>query len=255
MVQEPQRDRDSRPRIAVSYARTAASHPPRFSAHLGELAARAAAGVEAAGGHAIVVDAASGQVFSAEDFDGVLILGGGDVDPARYGGDTAEPTVHGVDTQADETEIDLVVGAHELGKPVFGICRGLQLINVAFGGTLIEDLGRDSVHKVHQEDPPMAAHKVSIRPGSLLAAALGPGPVAVQSGHHQSARRLGDRLRVVAAADDGVVEAVELARPDEGWLLAVQWHPEDDGSPNGQLEALMVPFVAACRSAAAVRSR
>jgi putative glutamine amidotransferase len=238
-----------RPRIAVSYAHTAASHPPRFSAHLGELAACAAAGVEAAGGHAVVIDSASGQVFSAEDFDGVLILGGGDVDPARYGGNGAEPTIHCVDTQADETEIDLVVGAHELGKPVFGICRGLQLINVAFGGSLVEDLGQDSAHKIHQENPPMAAHKVSIQPGSLLAAALGAGPVAVQSGHHQAARRLGDRLRVVAVADDGVVEAVELARPDEGWLLAVQWHPEDGGSPDGQLAALMVPFVEACRGA------
>jgi putative glutamine amidotransferase len=95
----------------------------------------------------------------------------------------------------------------------------------------------------------MAAHKVSIQPGSLLAAALGAGPVAVQSGHHQAVRRLGDRLRVVATADDGVVEAVELVRPDEGWLLAVQWHPEDEGSPDGQLAALMVPFVQACRGA------
>ncbi|MCG2623288.1 gamma-glutamyl-gamma-aminobutyrate hydrolase family protein [Arthrobacter sp. I2-34] len=235
------------PRIAVSYARTAASHPPRFSAHLAELAARAAAGVEAAGGHAVVVDSASGQVFSAEDFDGVLILGGGDVDPARYGGNGAEPTIHCVDTQADETEIDLVIGTHELGKPVFGICRGLQLINVAFAGSLVEDLGPDSVHKNHREAAPMALHQVAVEPGSLLAGALGAGPVQVRSGHHQAVRRLGDRLKVVARAGDGVVEAVELAMPDEGWLLAVQWHPEDEGSPDGQLAELMVPFVQACR--------
>ncbi|NKX55170.1 gamma-glutamyl-gamma-aminobutyrate hydrolase family protein [Arthrobacter mobilis] len=241
---------DSRPRIAVSFARTAASHPPHFAAELARLAARAAAGVEAAGGDAVVIDSASGEVFSAEDFDGVLILGGGDVDPARYGGNAAEPTVHGVDTRADETEIDLVVGAHELGKPVLGICRGLQLINVAFGGSLIEDLGKESVHRIHQEQAPMAVHKVGIEPDSILAGALGTGPVPVQSGHHQAVRRLGDRLHVVARADDGVVEAVELDRPDEGWLLAVQWHPEDEGSPEGQLAALMAPFVAACRVSA-----
>ncbi|MFD1212003.1 gamma-glutamyl-gamma-aminobutyrate hydrolase family protein [Arthrobacter sp. GCM10027362] len=244
-----------RPRIALSFARTAASHPPHFTAKLAKLAASAAAGVEAAGGDAVVIDSASGQVFSAEDYDGVLILGGGDVDPARYGGDDAEPTIHGVDTRADETEIDLVVGAYELGKPVLGICRGLQLINVAFAGSLVEDLGKDSVHRIHQENAPMAAHTVSVEPGSVLADALGTGPVPVQSGHHQAVRRLGDGLRPVAWAGDGVVEALEPARPGGGWLLAVQWHPEAEGSPQGQLAALLEPFVAACREGAAVRPR
>ncbi|NKX49386.1 gamma-glutamyl-gamma-aminobutyrate hydrolase family protein [Arthrobacter deserti] len=249
MSQAPDRHRNSRPRIALSYARTAPGHPPRFAAELARLAARAAAGVEAAGGDAVVIDSSSGTVFRAGDFDGVLILGGGDVDPARYGGNSAEPTIHGVDSQADETEIDLVLGAYGQGRPVFGICRGLQLINVAFGGSLVEDLGRESVHRVHQEDAPMALHKVCVEPGSMLAGALGTGPVAVQSGHHQAVRRLGDRLQVSATADDGVVEAVELARPEEGWLVAVQWHREDEGSPDGQLAALLEPFVTACREA------
>jgi putative glutamine amidotransferase len=242
-----------RPRIAVSYAQDAPSHSAWFSEELAGLARNAVAGLEAVGADAVVVDSASGRVFSAMDYDGVLILGGGDVDPTRYGGNTAEPTVHGVDTTADETEIDLVVGAVENGRPVLGICRGLQLINVAFAGSLIEDLGPDSVHKVHEERPPMVGHTVSVEPDSLLAEALGDGEITVQSGHHQAVRRLGDRLRVVGTASDGVVEAVELARPDEGWLLAVQWHPEEPGSPDGQLAALLAPFVEACRYVAAAR--
>lgn len=243
-----------RPRIAVSYAQDAPSHAAWFSQELAGLARNAVAGLQAAGADPVLINSASGHVFSAVDYDGVLILGGGDVDPARYGGNTAEPTVHAVDTTADETEIDLVVGAVENGRPVLGICRGLQLINVAFAGSLIEDLGPESVHKVHKERPPMAGHAVSVHPGSLLADALGPGEITVQSGHHQAVRRLGDRLRVVGTASDGVVEAVELARPDEGWLLAVQWHPEEPGSPDGQLAALLAPFVEACRYVAAARS-
>jgi putative glutamine amidotransferase len=236
-----------RPRIAVSYVRDAPSHPAWFSKVLADLAQRAADGLSAAGAEPIVLNSASGHVFSALDYDGVVILGGGDVDPARYGGDTDEPTVHCVDTGADEAEIDLVNGAIENGRPVLGICRGLQLINVAFAGSLIEDLGPDSLHKIHQPQPPMANHAVQIAPDSLLAGALGTDAITVQSGHHQAVRRLGDRLRVVATAADGVVEAVELARPDEGWLLAVQWHPEEPGSPDGQLQALLKPFVDACR--------
>ena len=243
--------RTERPRIAVSYARDAASHPAWFSDVLASLARHAAAGLKAAGADPVVVNSASGHVFSALDYDGVVILGGGDVDPARYGGDIDEKTVHGVDTAADETEIDLVKGALANGRPVLGICRGLQLINVAFAGTLCEDLGPESFHKIHRPQPPMASHPVRIAPDSLLAEALGTGEVAVQSGHHQAVRRLGDRLRVVATAADGVVEAVELARPDEGWLLAVQWHPEEPGSPEGQFQALLKPFVEACRKTTA----
>lgn len=239
----------ARPRIAVSFVRGAPSHPAWFSQRLADLARRAADGLRAAGAEPVVLDSASGHVFSALDYDGVVVLGGGDVDPARYGGDTDEPTVHCVDTGADEAEIDLVNGAIENGRPVLGICRGLQLINVAFAGSLFEDLGADSIHKIHQPQPPMASHPVQIAPDSLLGAALGTGTVTVQSGHHQAVRRLGDRLRVVATAADGVVEAVELARPDEGWLLAVQWHPEEPGSPDGQLHALLEPFVEACRQA------
>jgi putative glutamine amidotransferase len=240
-----------RPRIAVSYAQDALSHPAWFSEVLTGLAQHAAAGLVAAGADPVVINSASDHVFSALDYHGVVILGGGDVDPSRYGGDTDERTVHGVDTAADETEIDLVKGAIENGRPVFGICRGLQLINVAFAGSLMEDLGPDSFHKIHQPRPPMASHPVQIAPDSLLAAALGTGDITVQSGHHQAVRRLGDRLRVVATAADGVVEAVELARPDEGWLLAVQWHPEEPGSPEGQFQALLKPFVEACRHTAA----
>ena len=203
--------------------------------------------MEAAGGDAVVLDAASGGVFSVEDYDGVVILGGGDVDPARYGGDMAAPDLHGVDTAADEAEIDLAVGAAETGRPLLGICRGLHVINVAFGGSLIEDLGPDSAHKIHRENAGMAVHEVGIEPGTLLATVVGQDRITVASGHHQAVRRLGDGLRVSAAAPDGVIEAVESARPGQHWVLAVQWHPEGTLAPRGQLAALLAPFLDACR--------
>lgn len=241
----------SAPRIAVTWADTAPSHTAAFHDELATLTANAVAGLEAVGATAVVLDAAAGALPPADAFDGVLVMGGGDVDPALYGGDAAHPAIGGVDRTADDAESRLVRGALAARRPVLGICRGLQVINVALGGTLHEDLG-SGIHRNHADPTgPMVLHDVSIEPGTRLAGLLGPA-ARVVSGHHQAAARLGDGLRVAAAAPDGVIEALE-AGDSNLWLVAVQWHPEDaqtrDVAP-GQLEAILGAFVAACRELA-----
>ncbi|AMM34227.1 Peptidase C26 [Sinomonas atrocyanea] len=251
------------PRIAVTWADTAPSHEPWFHTELAGLTASAAGALEAAGAQPVVLDAATGALPAAEDFDGVVVMGGGDVDPALYGGDAAHPSIDGVDRAADDAEARLVRAALASARPVLGICRGLQLVNVVLGGSLHEDLpptapdGAPGMHRNHVDPTgPMVLHDVAIEPGTRLAGMLGE-RARVVSGHHQAAARLGAGLRVAATAPDGVVEALEAADPAT-WLVAVQWHPEDPqtaGAAPGQLEAIMSAFVGACRGAAADRTR
>jgi putative glutamine amidotransferase len=157
------------------------------------------------------------NVRSLTGLDGLLLAGGTDVDPALYG-EPAAPETEEPDRERDSLERALVAEALERDLPVFGICRGIQLLNVALGGTLeqhIEDHKRPKVREVHP---------VRIEPGSLLARILGAGDYMVNSRHHQCAGRIAAALRVSATAPGGVVEAVEL--PGKRFVLAVQWHPE-----------------------------
>jgi putative glutamine amidotransferase len=151
-----------------------------------------------------------------------------------------------VDARVDEAEIALVRSATASELPVMGICRGLQVINVAFGGTLVQDLGPDSIHQVHTDAPGMIDHDVAIKPDTLLATALGAGSAAVRSGHHQAVQDLGAGMRATAEAADGVIEAIEH---QDHWILGVQWHPEDPDTVSGQLAALMRIFTDQCRPA------
>jgi putative glutamine amidotransferase len=177
-------------------------------------------------------------------FDGLLVLGGGDMHPSLYGQHPTAAPGYGVDARVDEAEIALVRSAVASGLPVMGICRGMQVINVAFGGTLIQDLGPDSIHQVHTEAPGMSDHDVAIRPDTLLASALGAGSITVRSGHHQAVQNLGAGMLATAEAPDGVIEAIEH---EDHWILGVQWHPEDPDTIFGQLAALMRTFTGQCR--------
>lgn len=184
------------------------------------------------------------------DISAVVIPGGGDIDPRRYGGDNTA-NVYGVDSNQDSLDFWLVNHALANDLPLLGICRGAQVINVARGGTLYEDLppGSQPHHNditTRRDAGVFVHHGVTVDRGSAVSGSLaGVERVTVPSAHHQCVRVLGNGLRVVARADDNTVEAFEGTT---GWLLAVQWHPEADTSSQrqkyGQFEALATAITA-----------
>ncbi len=185
-----------------------------------------AAAVVLAGASPVLLPAALGMDFAAvaDRLDGLLLTGGGDIDPARYGAEVA-PETAAVDPDRDEVELGLVQAALDRGLPVLAICRGAQLLNVALGGTLHQHLP-DLSAAVHQHPEPrqFLAHEVAVEPGSRLSAVLGRTRLAVNSMHHQAIDRPASALRIVGRAPDGTIEAAE--DPDRP-VLAVQWHPEN----------------------------
>lgn len=157
--------------------------------------------------------------------DGLILTGGPDVDPQRYGG--REHALNaGVDRLRDRCEMAMVHDVVRSGLPTLAICRGMQVVNVALGGTLLaditEEIGQTVVHR--QPACETLRHRVAVEPESRLAGILGARECSPVSRHHQAIDRLGEGLRVVARAADGIIEAVEL--PETPWLVAVQWHPE-----------------------------
>jgi putative glutamine amidotransferase len=163
-----------------------------------------------------------------ERLDGILFTGGGDVHPERYGSQE-HPLVDDVDSDRDRVEIHLLNRMLEHGLPFLGICRGLQVINVALGGTLYEDILDQRPNSLkHQYYPNWPrnylAHNVQVRQGSQLRSLLGSPTIEVNSLHHQGIRKLATPLKATAFAPDGVIEAFELA--DHPFGMAVQWHPE-----------------------------
>jgi putative glutamine amidotransferase len=179
----------------------------------------------------------------APRLDGLLLTGSpSNVDPARYGQAGAADAAGPYDLGRDAMTAGLIEAMIDLGKPVFGICRGLQEINVAFGGTLRRDASRDT-HLLPHHAPDDAAfdaqfahsHAVALTPGGLLSRGLGREALNVNSVHFQAIDRLGDGLAVEARAPDGIVEAVS-AKVGAAQVLAVQWHPEwrTDANPDSQ---------------------
>jgi putative glutamine amidotransferase len=161
---------------------------------------------------------------------GLVVTGGEDVDPACYGADT-HPALGAVNAERDATEIALVRAARERGLPTLAICRGVQLLNVALGGTLFQDLPTERPG-TGSHDPADAArsartHPVRVEPGSRLAGSLGCDSLHVNSLHHQALDRVAPALRATAHAPDGVIEGAESADPAAWWAVGVQWHPEE----------------------------
>ncbi|MBT8199564.1 MAG: gamma-glutamyl-gamma-aminobutyrate hydrolase family protein [Acidimicrobiia bacterium] len=162
----------------------------------------------------------------ASRLDGLVLSGGGDIDPARYDREAIEQ-VYGVDESRDTTELAMVDAALSLNMPTLAICRGMQVVNVALGGTLIQDIATERPDSlVHwAPDTQFDRHQpVTVDSKAELASVLGSSEVKVNSIHHQAVDRLGDGLGAVAWAEDGIIEAV--AYEGEWPLLAVQWHPE-----------------------------
>jgi len=181
----------------------------------------------------------------AADFDGLLLLGGGDVAGSCYGIHTPNPKAYGVDPRADRFALAAIAAAEQAGRPVFGICRGSQLLNVARGGTLIGDIVDYALHHGAPGEPEFVDEPIDIVAGTRLAAILDTDRVIGRSGHHQAVDRVGDRLVVAARALDGIVEGIE----DPGrWYLGVQWHPEDDDGPAADRLRLFEAFVAAAET-------
>ena len=183
--------------------------------------------------------------------DALILQGGADLDPRLYGQEP-EHVVGSTDPVRDRFEFDLINAFIAAGKPVFGICRGMQLINVALGGTLYQDLVAQGVTRFSHVDAAAYDHHVhplSIVPGSLLSQWYGGiNEAQVNSIHHQGVARLGEGLQVMARAQDDVVEAIW--RGGEGFVLGVQWHPEfQDGTDPRLLQAdpLMRAFLDAAR--------
>ena len=163
--------------------------------------------------------------------DGLFLAGGVDVDPASYG-EPRHELCGRTDLPRDAVELRMARWAAEDGKPVFGVCRGVQVINVAAGGTLLQDCAAQLEHGIKHDYFPgegwerdYLAHEVEIVPGSRLHAAFGVERALVNSMHHQGIARLGEGLSVTAVAPDGLMEALEGPR-DGPFLVGVQWHPE-----------------------------
>ena len=179
--------------------------------------------------------------------DGLLLTGGDDVDPAIYG-EAPHPTYDVSEPGRDAFEIDLVRRALDADLPVLAICRGLQVLNVALGGTLIQDIPSEPAPLLqHDADgpPTTLAHTVTLTPGSCLAALVGPDDTrAVNSRHHQSVRVPGQGLVVTATSPDGVIEGAEV--PGARFCVGVQWHPENFHA-TGEFSGLFEGFVSACR--------
>jgi putative glutamine amidotransferase len=186
---------------------------------------------------------------------GLVLTGGEDVDPRLYG-QTPHPSVEGIVASRDATEIALARAARDRRLPTLAICRGAQVLNVALGGTLVQDIPALRPGAL-DHDPPTPrdrrVHDVRIVPTSRLAAAVGSLSPGVNSFHHQSVDRLGDGLAVVADAPDGVIEGVEATDPS-WWAVAVQWHPEElTGTVEDWDRALFAAFAAAVDANVAVR--
>lgn len=211
--------------------------------------------LDRAGAQPVLLPPALGDPLAAAadlvQFAGLVLTGGGDVDPAVYGQEP-HPAVYGVDPALDAFEIALIDTALGLDLPVLAICRGHQLLNVARGGTLDQHITGEPGIQLHG-DPTAAPvggvdHVVTVESGTRLAEALGTTRCSVRSHHHQAIADLAPKASRTAWTDDGVLEGYELA---DGWVVSVQWHPEATASEDPVQQRLFDTFVqqAAARAA------
>lgn len=227
-----------RPRIAILGRFTQSASALRYRGVVSSRALLEA--VWAAGGDPVTLLA--GDSTDALDwearlagFDGVLLAGGGDLDPRLYGGDPDHDEVYDVDAVQDAADMSLAAYCLERGVPTLAVCRGLHVVNVVRGGTLVVDMPVNHRHVVQE---------VVLGPGSEPLGIHAPA-VVVSCYHHQAVDRLGEGVAVVARADDGTVEAAVIDGP--GWAVGVQWHPEDTWETDAHQVELLGSLVRAAR--------
>ncbi len=187
--------------------------------------------------------------------DGLLLSGGVDVDPALFD-QAPHPKLRRVDRRRDDLEIALVREAVRRDLPILAICRGIQVLNVASGGTLIQDLPSDIAGGERHDCPEPRSrrvHRIGVDPGTRLCGILGEATIPVNSFHHQAVGRLGSGLVVSARCDeDGVIEGIEM--PDRRFVVGVQWHPETFWDHSESFQSLFDAQAEACRAGARVHS-
>jgi putative glutamine amidotransferase len=209
------------------------------------------ASVERSGARVRVLEVSESPRTVLGVIDGVLLTGGGDVDPAFYG-EARHESIQDAEPGRDEFELDLARRAMEGDVPVLAICRGAQVLNVAAGGTLVQDIPTavttELSHRI-TEPKNCVAHDIQVARDSRLHSALGDAVSAscacrVNSRHHQSVGKLGHNITASATASDGVIEGIEA--PDATFCVGVQWHPENFWR-TGEFKPLFDAFVAAAR--------
>ena len=207
--------------------------------------------VEEAGGIPVATDSWADPDAIVERIDAIVINGGTDVDPKRYGAERVEATDE-PDRRRDDFEFGLVSAALERQIPVLGICRGMQLVNVALGGSLIQDLSSVTELQHYVTDPyDRPVHKIEIDNDSVVERGLGARHANVNTVHRQAIDRLGRGLRSVARAPDGTIEAVQNG---DRRVVGVQWHPEFLTGRHGAAQVgLFRSFLATCNGGAGVR--
>jgi gamma-glutamyl-gamma-aminobutyrate hydrolase PuuD len=207
------------------------------------------------GGEVRIIDPRMPVVDALTGVDGLLLTGGGDVEPARYG-EAPHQRLEEVDQVRDEFEIALIAAARARDLPIFAICRGVQVLNVAGGGTLVQDIpsqvkgAMNHCLAVPQHQPYELAHEVWVEKDSLLAKLLGDRLIGadtceVNSRHHQAVKTVAPGFRVSATAPDGVIEAIE--EPTARFCLGVEWHPENFWR-TGEFRALFEGFLEAAQA-------
>ncbi len=200
--------------------------------------------VRRAGGAALLIPPGQAWADILPLLDGVVVTGGTDINPAAYGGDQWNAHILPDDKERDDSELSLVRRLLvERETPLLCICRGLQVLNVAAGGTLYEHIPDIRDEDIHRDEAGLwAMQDVQVEADSLIADVMGVTRLRTSSGHHQAVKALGDGMRVVAVADDGIIEAVEM--PGHPWLIAVQWHPEVTADRDASQQAIFDALVA-----------
>lgn len=203
--------------------------------------------VRRAGGRATLVlpgdDREPGELL--DRFAGLVLVGGGDVEPRRYGAERHD-ALYGLEPDRDELEIALLLEADRGSVPTLCICRGMQVMNVAFGGTLIQHLPDDDRFSAHGMPSGEEAiyHEVKLAPGSRIADAAGTEVIWCSSHHHQGADRIADGIVPTGWSEDGLVEAIER---EVGWMVGAQWHPEDSAANDPVQQGLFDALVRRAR--------